>query len=332
MRRIFWLFIPLLLTSCFEEDEAVLPHEPGDVETAMIAMTKNYANHVFFDLGPEKDVLTAGKLNWDLGFEPGPAGWRIYLNTTRFMQAALSGNPAFESVKDTSGLVWNFDTSSGNPDSTAFGPWYTVIGQDTVPKQLVYVLDLGFDAMGNMLGFRKLQITGWSRTSYTIRYARLDGSDEMTATIPKESDRDIICYSLRNHKIESDVRPASSQWDLWFTQYTTLLYTLDGTPYPYLVTGVLTNRFAGAAAVRVQGHTFAEINYDIAQGLTFEDKADAIGYDWKYYDFNAASYSVDPELTYVVRTVDGELFKLRFIGFYNNLGEKGYPTIEYQRL
>jgi hypothetical protein len=65
----------------------------------MIAMTKNYANHVFFDLGPEKDVLTAGKLNWDLGFEPGPAGWRIYLNTTRFMQAALSGNPAFESVK-----------------------------------------------------------------------------------------------------------------------------------------------------------------------------------------------------------------------------------------
>jgi hypothetical protein len=27
MRRILWLFIPLLLTSCFEEDEAVLPHE-----------------------------------------------------------------------------------------------------------------------------------------------------------------------------------------------------------------------------------------------------------------------------------------------------------------
>jgi hypothetical protein len=26
---------------------------------------------------------------------------------------------------------------------------------------------------------------------------------------------------------------------------------------------------------------------------------------------------VDPELKYVVRTVDGELFKLRFIGFYN---------------
>jgi hypothetical protein len=37
-------------------------------------------------------------------------------------------------------------------------------------------------------------------------------------------------------------------------------------------------------------------------------------------------------LNYVVLDREGYFYKLRFISFYNNSGEKGYPTFEFQRL
>jgi hypothetical protein len=59
---------------------------------------------------------------------------------------------------------------------------------------------------------------------------------------------------------------------------------------------------------------------------------DFIGYDWKYYDFETGSYTVDFSRSYIIRTRAGFYFKLRFAGFYNASGEKGYPVIEFQRL
>lgn len=332
MKNFVWIILAFLLSSCFKEDEQISPHTPGDVETAMIALTKNYADNVFFSLESGDAVLTSGKLQWDLGFESGEAGWRVYLNTTRFMQAAPTGSSNFEDVKDTIGLSWSFDVSSGHPDSTAIGMWFQTPGGDTVSKQEVYVLDMGFDANGNVQGFRKFQILGWNKNSFTIRYAKLDGNEDNTQEILKISNSDIVCYSLRNHSIAMNARPLVNSWDIWFTQYTTMLFTNDGTPYPYLVTGVLSNRMAGVGVARDKLVPFNEIDYEYALGLSYSSKADVIGYDWKYYDFNAGSYTVDPGISYLIRGVEGAIFKLRFIGFYNATGEKGYPTIEFQRL
>ena len=53
---------------------------------------------------------------------------------------------------------------------------------------------------------------------------------------------------------------------------------------------------------------------------------------WKYYNFEAGSYTVEVGLNYVIKNRKGYFYKLRFVEFYNNLGQKGYPAIEYQQL
>ena len=81
-----------MLSSCFKEDERIPPHDPGDVTIDTIVMTNNYRYQVYYDLGTESVVATNEKKTWDLGFECGPDGWHIILNTSNFMLAAKTGH------------------------------------------------------------------------------------------------------------------------------------------------------------------------------------------------------------------------------------------------
>ena len=67
-------------------------------------------------------------------------------------------------------------------------------------------------------------------------------------------------------------------------------------------------------------------------GLGLTNQSDVIGYDWKYYDFDDGVYTIEPDHNYVIRDRDGFIYKLRYIDFYSDLGEKGYPTFEFVRL
>ena len=59
----------------------------------------------------------------------------------------------------------------------------------------------------------------------------------------------------------------------------------------------------------------------------------AIGYDWKSHAFGAAgNYTVNSNITYIVKDTDGNYYKLRFLDFYNNKGDKGYPKFEFSRI
>lgn len=46
-------------------------------------------------------------------------------------------------------------------------------------------------------------------------------------------------------------------------------------------------------------------------------------------DFGKGAYIINPNINYVLQTANG-IYKLHFIGFYNDAGEKGYPKFEYQ--
>jgi hypothetical protein len=144
-----------------------------------------------------------------------------------------------------------------------------------------------------------------------------------------------MCFSFDEGSKQSGLEPLKNDWDLLFTQYTTLLYTNEGDPYPYLLTGVLSNPFL----IRVAQDTlydFSEIDLTIAQSLTYSTALDEIGYDWKDVVGDVStgnvSYVVIEGRNYIVRDTEGFYFKLRFTSFYNNSGDKGYPTFEYQKL
>jgi hypothetical protein len=57
-----------------------------------------------------------------------------------------------------------------------------------------------------------------------------------------------------------------------------------------------------------------------------------VGYNWKEYDLSAGEYTVFSNINYIIQDKNDKYYKLHFIDFYNNLGEKGYPKFEIQEL
>lgn len=334
MNRSFLIYLSLtflFLTSCFKEDEMVQPHIPGDVDTKTIALGQYYSFQVYFDLETGTNVSTNLKDNWDLGFNSSEDGWNIILNTSRFMMAANTGITDFNAVKDTSNLEWKFDKSTGDLDSTAIGQWINFSIMDTSYTGHVYILDLGINEMGVQLGYKKIVFEELKNNQYRFRYANLDGTEESSFSITKDFLVNYVCFSFKNGGEQLEIQPDKNGWDLLFTQYTDLLFTNAGEPYPYIVTGVLVNSNGVEAAFDTTMH-FNEITKDHLVNFKFSSDQNKIGYEWKYYDFDNAVYTVFSDFNYIIKDVHGYYYKMRFIGFYNNLGEKGYPTIEYQKL
>jgi hypothetical protein len=163
----------------------------------------------------------------------------------------------------------------------------------------------------------------------------MDGTAEVTDTVTKDPSVNFMCYSFDGGGEQINFEPPKYEWDLLFSQYTTLLYTNDGVPYPYIVTGVLSNRID----VKVAQDTlmdFQSIDRNAVLNLEYTTIQDEIGYDWKDVVGDVTSGSISYEiiegLNYIVIDQQGYYYKLRFISFYNNDGEKGYPTFEYQQL
>ena len=319
------------LSSCFKKDEMVLPHPRGDVRTDTIGMTERYRYQLYFDLDSGRVVKFNERTDTDLGFDCDLRGWRIILNTADFMKAADLGMVPFGQPQDTTGANWKFDKSDGNPDSLAIGQWFSVVEGDTLSNHHVYILNRGIDTVGVSLGIFQIIFDSLKNGIYYFRYSPLAGGNVISAAVSKESGMNFIHYSLRSGGIVNPVEPSRNAYELFFTQYTTLLFTDEGAAYPYLVTGVLINPYRVDVSLDTLD-AFVDINLDKALQMNFTRSADAIGYDWKYYNFDNGIYTVRAGLSYVIRNQQGFYFKLRFIGFYNRNGEKGYPVIEYQML
>lgn len=336
-RYLIPILILVILSGCFKEDEIVVPDPPGDVITESIGLTQDYRYQVYYDLEREQVVSENLKKNWDLGFEGDDDGSRIILNTSLFMLAANTSTTDFASVTDTTGLDWQFDKSDGDPDSAVFRSWarWSEDDQEWSYTNHVYVINRGFDELGNELGLKKIVFTQVTDTSYSFLYANMDGTGQGEFTIRKDPAVNFVHFSFNDGGQQLVQEPDKETWSILFTQYTTLLYTDFGDPYPYLVTGALINP-VGISVARDTLAAFGSIDLDYALGLDYKTDMDYIGYDWKDVEGDVSTgnvtYVVMEGLNYLIRDAGGFYYKLRFISFYNNSGEKGYPTFEFQRL
>lgn len=333
--KLILLFIPLFgLTSCFKEDERIAPFDRGEKITATIGMTQTYKYQVYYSLDDTSAVSQTNKGVFDLMFDNAPGQSGVYPNSANFAKVARTGQFDITAVNSINGLVFNFDASSGNRDSLAFGNWFELQNGDTVPSGEVFVIDLGYDDLGNILGYRKLVVDSLKGNSYYFRYAALNNSQINSGVATKSGSSNYIYFSFTTHE-QVFPEPAREDYDLLFTQYTTLLYTNDGEPYPYIVTGVLLNRFNTMCYLDTT-FVFDSIAMDHIQDQRFTSRPDVIGYDWKEVkgDVNSGNvyYEIRPENNYFIKNQEGFYYKLRFVSFYNNNGEKGYPTIEFQKL
>lgn len=324
------------LSSCFKEDDPIPPHPKGELEAVVIPMTQYYVNQIYFNLSTGEQVSMNKKDEFDLSFACADTGFIIRLNSASFMKAAQTSFTEFDQVTDTTGLNWNFDKSDGNPDSTALRNWINISGFDTLISNKVWVINRGINDKGFPVGLMKVKFTGFENDTYQITYAKMDNSEEKEIFITKDKGYNYIQYKFGSEVEGEPIEPESKDWDLIFTQYTTLLLTDEGDPYPYLVTGTLINEL-GTFVAFDSTMIFKDIDVEDVLYLDYSKNLDAIGYEWKelFGDINGGDfyYKARSNYNYIIRTKYGIFYKLHFTGFYDvETGEKGFPTFEYQRL
>lgn len=307
----------LLLAACHKDEIPIPPQEAGDAIEVEIPMGQTYKNQLFYSLESNIIVSSNEKTIWDLAFESSSSGWHIRLNTSKGM-AVHRSDLSFVDVTDETGLTWNWDSHTGNMDSTAIGDWQA--------EDKLYVIDLGYNDLGIHLGFIKMNIDQVTSTAYHISYGNLNDVTPQHHTIIKNTDNLYTYFSFQSGAVT--VAPPNESWDLKFTQYLHLFTEPEGV---YIVVGVLLNRYNTTAA-KITDKPFTEITYSDVVGLDYSSRLDFIGYDWKIFDFESSLFVVDPTISYIIKSQHGIFYKLHFIDFYNSEGIKGYPTFEVQAL
>lgn len=325
-----------LFSSCFKEDEKVQPHEPGEVTTVVIPMTQYYPTQIYYNLGTNEFVGENDRSAFDLNFDCTDTSTIIRLNTADFAMAAETQYKKLEDVTDTIGLVWNYDKSDGNTDSLAINNWMSIDNGDTTYSNSVWVINRGITALGINLGLKKIQFYKYLRNRFYFRSSNMDDSEFVDSFVEKNDGYGMTQLSLSGESEALQTEPRLIEWDLNFTQYTTLLFTDEGLSYPYLVTGTLQN-MNGLSVALDTTIAFNEIVLSDTSKFDFSTDQDKIGYEWKSIVGDVETgdfyYETNIDYTYVIRNNRSVYYKLRFISFYSPVtGEKGYPVFEYQLL
>jgi hypothetical protein len=322
-RSIKLLGLLFILLGCEKEELPISPHEKGTLTTVAIELKSDYRYQVFYKLSTNTEVSRNIKTIWDLAFEASDIGYHIKLNSSKAMQLYPTGKSDFSELlkQPTDGWLW--DKPQGSMDSTAFGEW------NDQPNE-IYVLDLGYDITGKHQGYKKISIVSLVSDVYSIKYANLDGTIENTFSISKDADYNFAFFSFNNGGEVVEVEPLKTEWDLQFSQYTHIFYD-DPEPSFYLVTGVLHNTYLTSAILdTIIG--FNDFDFTDAQNENYNTDCNIIGYTWKKYNYELGSYSIYTENNYVLKSQNEEHYKIHFIDFYSNTGEKGTPTFEFQKL
>jgi hypothetical protein len=325
-----------LFTSCFKKDKMVPAHDQGDVTTVVIPMTQYYNNQHYFNLNENEIVSSNDRSAFDINFSCIDTLTEIRLNTANFAMAAETVFNKIEDVTDTIGLNWKYDKSDGNSDSLAFKNWIVINEDDTTFNNNVFVINRGISSAGVYLGLKKIKFTGYRNNKYFFKFSNMDNSEMHETFVEKVDGYSYVQFFLDGVGETIQTEPETNNWDLNFTQYTTLLFTDDGCSYPYLVTGVLQNSNTNIIALDTT-LIFSEISISDTSLFTYSKDYDKIGYNWKEIIGDVQSgdfyYQTNIHYNYIIKDAKSYFYKLRFINFYNpDTGEKGYPTFEYQRL
>ncbi|MBK7710983.1 MAG: HmuY family protein [Bacteroidales bacterium] len=316
----------LLLQGCFPKDKRVVPL---DIDITEIPYSM-YDTQAWFSLRDMAVVASNSYLDWDLGFESTGTGHHIILNYARYMHAGNTGSSDFYGITRNICDTMIYDSSNGDLNKTAIGQWadFTDPLNPVYPKN-VYIIDMGADNNGTPFGLKKITFDSFENNKYSIHFSNLDGTDEHTYEVTADHERSFTLFSFKNGGSTVALQPVDSNWDICFTQYSTILFDDNNIATPYIVRGVYSN-MKGTTAAHDTINSFYDITAGDIASYTFSSAQDAVGYEWK--DFEDDSYKINPDIFYIIRDQLGGYYKLKFTGYYNTSGERGYPSFQCIKL
>ena len=328
--------ILLLISGCFKkEDPIILPGGTSSITSIFIGT--EYEKDMYFDISTNTfQEKQSG--DWDIRFETTDAGYGIFLNNGNLIKARKIGVYGLTEILASDSNYYKTtkelrDAPEGKPDQSAIGDWrkYKSAAPDYLPG--IYVIELSYESGANK--YKKLQVLNVNDTAFFVRITNLAETSGDTLLIPKDKTRNFTYYSFKNTgNIVSNIEPDKNGWDLVFTRYNHFFYGIlpGGDAFPYRVSGVLSNSNKVRIA-RDSLSNFDQINAASIPNYEFSNNWNVIGYDWKSHAFGAAgNYTVNSKITYIIIDTDANYYKLRFLDFYNNKGEKGYPKLEFTQI
>jgi HmuY protein len=321
MKILYLILFLIIFVSCETEDSALDPPKPGDIETMQIAIEYPYLNQVYYDCGTNSVVSQNTKYDWDIGFESGENGSHIILNTAKGMYAKNLKNVELDFVHpDPKNINWDWDDSSGDLDSLAIKTSWENLGN-------IFIINRQYNSSFEHSGYVNMRILSVDDEKYEIEYFDYNNNETTKAEIIKDNSHNFVHFSFESGQI--NIEPNKNDWDILFTNYQNKFRELD---YPFVITGALINRYNGVVSAEDSTGNFFDILLGDSSNYEFSNNADAIGYDWKIRNSDDNSFEIDERKFYIIRATEGIFYKLRFIDFYNNEGEKGFPKFELQRL
>ena len=243
------------------------------------------------------------------------------------------------------------DDSAGDLDKTAIGDIATAENEAEV-----FLVSLGaaipeepaelrsVNHTGEHRGFYKIKVF-MENDDYVLQYAPLGENLPKEVVIDKNESYNLTAFSLENGT-EVDVEPTKENWDLNYTSVYSYYgsmggltagltysdYVLHNTLNGVGVYMVLTEEPAeeeGAAPVPTDEPSYDEFTLDDVQEneFVFDDRA-LIASEWR----NSSPASLKSDRYYIIKDVDGNIYKLQFTALLNTDGERGYPQIRYDLL
>jgi hypothetical protein len=327
VRLIFILFLAVFITGCFEEDSRIFPLEIRETKI----QNSLYEYQTYFNLETNSVVAFNHYTDWDLGFDATPDGYKIILNYSRFMYAGNTFSTDFYSVNSNTIASMSFDNSDGDPEKSVFLNWADFTNKAApVFYNHVYIIDRGVSELGEKFGMKKIVIEKMERDTFYVHFANLDNTEDHFFKIPKIAGKNYTLFSFNNAGNIDTQEPDSDSWDLCFTKYSTVIPDDYGTPTPYIVRGVYTNYLKGVEVAMDTISSYYEISREFINSYNFLKTQDAIGYEWKIYKNEI--YEIVNNKTYIIKNPTGIYFKMRFTSYYNQNGEKGFPSFELSDL
>lgn len=343
-----YILLLLILTGCWPEDESIEPSyfyiPPA---TKLVAIPHSiYEYQVYYNLNTNELVSYNYNNEWDLGFEGSAEGENIILNSADVLEIANLGPLDFASTQTLPpNADFYFDASSGNADSLAINGWVDTQKDPYEYSQNLYIL--GKKEGLDYTPYRKMKFIGLSANSYTFIIGNMDATEPDTFKIEKDASVNYINYKLIGEVSRKTIEPNSNNWDIIFSQYSSILFTDDGIATKYSVRGALINpnetqvgewyisESLADSASKVNS-VFTAIDSLYIDSVTFKNDWDAIGWEWKEVTIdeatNTAFYKADPRFVYIIKNRNNQYFKLHFTSYYNDLGVKGYPRFEYAQI
>ncbi len=283
----------------------------------IVSLSQGYSTQSFYSLS-NGEALNSPNNNWDIAFHTDIYSATIRINDGQGVELytyPLGDTSSWNNINNSvtniltspmynSDTSWNYGAFGVNKSSNMMDyGWgsYNIVNHHIVGDSLFIIKTVD----GN---YKKLWMDRKASGTYYFKFADLDGSNEIIASVPASSypSKRFIYYSL-NQGLIIDREPSLSSWDITFTKYITPVQSI-----PYSVTGVLSNQGIKVADAQNISSPSTYTNYT---GHSFSNEINGIGYNWKTFDMSSFAYFLDNDRCFFIKDYNQNIWRIIFTQF-----------------